>query len=387
MREGEATSRNERKDTSGGDGGKIDLAATIRDVVGALTALATLIIVPGSIALLFRLQRAQLPADLGVVSSLPSQFLVAVGLTYVAAPLLVVVGLAVAALVLPGDDDKPNPALMSIRHWKNWSGFAIGLFALVAFVGIPFAVFVEGPPWVPKNWPPWWSFLLSALAVLLWWGASYQIAKKYKTNITGRAPVTLLALVAVASFVVWAIAFAVYRADFPAATVCTADGQHFDGVLIGETDNRVYVGEPKIVSLFTPDPTKASRITFSLRRFGYEVLPVADIGDITTASTDLLIADTTPGVKGLGKVNRLDVPVLGFVPRERRKSKRAKAARAGVDKLVLQPRVETPEKLKPLVQRLIVASPRAPARRIASIATSEVTRIIIGASGVCPVPS
>jgi hypothetical protein len=378
-------------DGSGRDNPKTDLAAAIRDVVGALTALVTLIIVPGSIALWFRLQRAQLPADLGVVSSLPTQFLVAIGLTYVAAPLLVAVGLAVAALVLPGHADKPNPVLLCrwSELWKElwrWSGVAVVLFAAAALSGIPFAVFGGSPPW--------WSFFLSTASVLLWFGLSRLIARKYQDNITGRAPVALLALIATAVFVTSAVAFAVYRADFPRATVCTADGQHFDGVLIGETGNRVYVGEPQTrVSLFAPHSPDASKITDGLRAFGYEVDSVEPVDNVSQ-SADLLIADITSGITGLAKVDKLGVPVLGFVPRDQLAAKQDEATQPGVDKLAVLLRVETPSKLQPLVQHVITASPSASAgegtqleRRIASISTSQVTRIIIGASGVCPTPS
>ena len=58
-------------------------------------------------------------------------------------------------------------------------------------------------------------------------------------------------MIAVVFFVPWAVEFAVHRGALRPATVCRADGNRLDGVLVGETPTRVYIGEiPNRIVIF-----------------------------------------------------------------------------------------------------------------------------------------
>lgn len=89
------------------------LAESVTAVFGAIAAAATLIVIPGGLAMLLRLEVADLPANLGIVASLPERFLLAIGLAYVLSPLLVVVALTLFVVLVPGAPGKPNPGLES----------------------------------------------------------------------------------------------------------------------------------------------------------------------------------------------------------------------------------------------------------------------------------
>jgi hypothetical protein len=374
-----------------GEGERGDLAGSIRDVVGAVGAVAALVIVPGSIALLLRLQRAHLPADLGVVSSLPSQFLLAIGLAYVAAPLLIVVALALVAVIAPGREHRANPALMTpIRRRGGADGASgpsrvpgailLGLFSVVLIVGIPIAVYRPSPP-------PY-GFVLSAFTILAWLAVSRLVAAKYSTGITSRPAVALLALVATGAFVSWSIAFAVHRVNFPEATVCTSQGTPFDGILIGQTADRVYLGEPEVnINVVASHPVIGSKIRGTLRGEGYGVHLLPRVASVSYRRTDLLIADLGSGLAGLSHVDRVGVPTLAYGSRDDLLADRADAAAAGVDRMVPIPGVTNPTRLVATVHGLL-ATERAPQRerKIASIASSQVTRVILGSTGPCQVP-
>jgi hypothetical protein len=121
-----------------------DLPARVTAIAGALTAVGALIVVPGAAAMAIRLNRVELPADLGVVVSLPGEFLLAFGLGYVVGPLLLVVALALAVTWVPGPRNCMTPAL---RYWRL-RGFTQTLllswllltgFVLLAGLGLPIA--------------------------------------------------------------------------------------------------------------------------------------------------------------------------------------------------------------------------------------------------------
>ena len=122
------------------------LPEKVSAVAGALTAVAAFVVIPGSIAMLFRLKQAQLPDDLGVVISLPPRFLIGLGLGYVVGPLLVPVGFALAVTWLPGTTGKVTTALAPGEKAKPAHVGLLGLFVLVTTIGVPFAVFPLWPP-------------------------------------------------------------------------------------------------------------------------------------------------------------------------------------------------------------------------------------------------
>jgi hypothetical protein len=371
-------------------------------VVGALTALGGLIVIPGSIAMLVRLDRAQLPADLGVVVSLPDQFLIALGLGYVVVPLLIVVAVSLAVTWLPGDEE-PNPALAGWGArarwaWRRLTGQTGGrrparpgavqsllpvAFGLIAFLGLPVAVFGFWPPdWV------WW-FLASLATAVVFLVASVIVAHVCRVRRAGRGVTFgLLVLVAALVFVGWTIAFAGVRAEFPQTTVCLKEVGRLDGVLIGRTDENYYVGEPEVRAALVAieDDQVDSNISTGLRSAGYGVNSVGEEGDITFFRTALVVAELSDVNDGqLQRPLELGLPVLAFY-REGESSERRDERVA----VISEDDARRPSALADEVARLLAAAPDVldedrPQRRIASVPTGEVTGYRLGAIGPCPV--
>jgi hypothetical protein len=218
------------------------LLTTLTAAFGLLAGLATIVTIAGTIAFVLRLHQAGLPADLGVVVSLPREFLIAVGVVYVAFPLLAVGVISVLALLVPGPENEPNPALMTPRKASNEQRASLGFYAIAGAVGLPFLV---------DSSPPARSFAVSTVTAAAFLYVAYRILDKYGKRPRSLVVSALLALAVAAFFGPWAVALAVNRAEFPPAAVCTTDGTLFNGVLIGETSDRVYLGEPKV-----PRPAK-----------------------------------------------------------------------------------------------------------------------------------
>ncbi|MGH8956855.1 MAG: hypothetical protein ACRDVF_17775 [Microbacterium sp.] len=442
-----------------------ELASTVSAVAGAVAAAATLVIVPGGLALYLRLRAQDLPDDPGTVVSLPSQFLIGIGVGYLLIPLLIVGGLAVIVLLVPGGSDEPNPKLpaprplwggdvwgrvvgwvatalilgaigiagkvpslffdswppwwvigaaillavvvwilLSVlvaeqrrapvkglaesvpgidlaRHWREWNGFLLLAFVTALTVGLPFAI---------DSSPPWWSFVLSATTVTVWLAVSQPITRKYETRVFSLIGVAMTTLITILVFLPWGVAFAALRGEFPNATVCTSDGGRFDGVLIGETSDRVYVGEPNVeVVAFVPN--ELSESIDRLRNAGTAVTLEDDLEGVSFGRTDAVVVNLENRPFDLEDlVKAANAPELGFARSDKLRLEEPRAQAAGIDVTKSRNRVVTD--LPALVDLLLrrdqgrraQVTPK-PGRRIASIPSNRVTQIFIGGSGNCPV--
>ena len=310
-----ATWRRISADVSGPEGvtlpeetkGAKALAEAVTAILAALTAAAALIVIPGSLAILLRLEDAGLPADLGVVVSLPSELLFAVGFGYVLVPLLVVLGLAIPLTLFssrPQDRGTTDLWIAQPSGWWDWLratavrllpwsavGVATAILAnsgvswwwIYLLVGAVVLLLPElvrtvrarrkgqqrkraeemrnvhtldvllfglsgalaaGLPFAIDSTPQLRLFAVSYLTVLIWLYLTWRVAREFSGG--GFRPVTAVGLFALVGLIYlpWAVDFAVTRGQLPLATVCTSAGGDFDGRLVGETDNRVYIGEP-----------------------------------------------------------------------------------------------------------------------------------------------
>jgi hypothetical protein len=374
-------------------------AERVTAIAGAITAVAGFVVIPGSIAMLVRLERANLPADLGVVVSLPSQFLLAVGLGWVIGPLLLMVGLALAVTWLPGSRGSLTPALIpppaadpgspDRRTDVKWWHYALLIVFLVAMgVSLPFVVYGGSPPVA--------AFALSFGAAIVFLGAAWVIGR---LEIGRGVAFGLASLVAALSFVGWAIAFAGVRADFPATTLCFKTGGSLDGVLVGRTSDHFYVGEPEneAALLGVEDPLTRANIMGGLqsanigaklidepeaRTFQRANVVIADVtADVAQADVALLATPSDAGVPILGYYSEGDD--VGVIQRQ--------LDDADLDViLVREEKVRQPPLLRELVDKALASTPPdrqrvQPARRIASVPNSEVSGYRLGAAGPCPV--
>jgi hypothetical protein len=348
--------------------------------IAAVTAAATLVVVPGSIAFYYRLKDANLPADLGVVVSLPTQFLVAIGLTYVLFPLLVIVTAAVVVALVPGDEGKTNSVLRKPFGWSDgWKKDVWSTVAVLAFLILGTAVLAGA---VDLS-PPWWLVLLALGSVVLCLVGNIPIADKWQDKPDALAAVVLSALVAGLIFTPWAVWFAVVRADFPQATICTTQGERFEGPFVGETSDRVYVGEPavRIVAVVPPQTVTVLQAKLPVDRYGLRFVPGLTKRRVRAADLALVNLDLVSP----GKEAPTGVPVLGFFHKSS-PEKRRRAFDSGIDQVLRQAKLEeSPTRwISDLLARREV--PTARRLKIASIPSSQVSRIIIGGRGSCPAP-
>jgi Protein of unknown function (DUF2510) len=267
------------------------LADRVTAIAGAITAAAALVVIPGGVAMWGRLQYAELPADLGVVASLPKQFLIAVGGAYILFPLLVVSGLAILVIVVAGERNKPNKVLFAeaasqektaVEHLSVWGFLGAAVVAMVVAVD-------------PQT--KLWTLAAAVLAVataLGWYFGARAISKRHSAAMTSAAAVALVATLTTAVFLPWAVVFSVFRGELPPTTVCRSDGSHLDGRLIGQTSDRVYVGEsPEQIVLFLneqPEPVQNDAYG-ALRNADYDTRIATSVDRISFGRVQLVVAD------------------------------------------------------------------------------------------------
>jgi Protein of unknown function (DUF2510) len=348
-------------------------AETLTAILGALTAIVALVVVPGAYAMRERLEAQNLPAELGVVASLPREFLLAIGLTSVFLPLVVMVGAAVVIALVPGEERRPNPALLldfKDRRALLSAALLVGL-SVVLIVGLPF--FVDPSPGVV-------TFALAALTVLVWLVSAHLLLSRYSGRDVPLRGVALVTLLATVVFLAWPLQFASDRAELSPATACLAGGKRIDGYLIGQTESRIYIGETPVRIVVIME-TKWLRGTIQGRLRATHVYDIRDYPEwrleITTGldRVDLMIADlevmTPDELKEVP--NRLQI--IGYGETEKpppnvREVKREDLA----DKDDLVDLVEA---------ELPADSEEDPALRITSVPTSDVSRLLIGGLGAC----
>jgi hypothetical protein len=412
-----------------------DLAAVVSGFAGALTAAAALVVVPGGAALLARLGHADLPTDVGVVVSLPPEFLLATGLTYLLFPLIAVVGLTLAVVLIPGRGGMANPALLprpapsetpsgspdneaggdrgpvfvQALRWR----FSHGGWLIVLFVALTVPALMLAEDLSPHP-------LLALAALVIVGGLLFTLSRVLVgRRVDNLASIALTAVVAAAFFLPGAMLFAASR-DFPAGSVCVGAAHRVDGVLIGEADGRVYVGEAEIwVALFIAGRSRPRDARTTLREADWDVRRPESPRVVGLERLDLVVADITavetePASEGdessvvasqaaeresraldekeLERVLDEQVPIYAMTNNDRV----AKAATArGVDRVVGES-AATHDDLALFAREVLDAEAEEqaeleqherraqPERRILSIPSTKVDRIMIGGEGSCP---
>lgn len=365
-----------------------DPIEVLTGIAGALTAAAALVVVPGSIVLLMRLRDADLPVDLGVVISLPHQFLIAVGLTYVLFPLILLVALAVLVVLAPGAGE-PNPALLR-SEIGGAPALWLGVSALILIVGLPLAVDFA---------PPWWAFGLSVLTALALLAAARTLVRKFARSPGSTGAVALTASVAALFFLPWVMAFAASRGALQPTTVCTADGERFDGVMIGEAGDRIYMGESTTrITVVIEDRSREKDVETALRARNYDVRLADSVSAIGLKRIDLVVADQTALDEfELARLESEGLPLLLFALDPAATVGESSSALVRIEPLETASSARLPAIADELLVSAATESGVAddagaltgageriqPPRRILAIPSSAVTRIAIGGTGFC----
>jgi hypothetical protein len=200
-------------------------------IIGLVAGLGAFVYITGAAVLAVRLDTAGLPAT-DVVSGLPRELLIGVGLQYVVAPavaLALVAGLQVLLLRLWLRGDQ--------KTGRKVVGILIGGFLLTAFI-----------LWIVLSFQRWerpWT--LGVLGWLAAWVAVYVATLLvYVAHKGKREPLVLMALIALSVGLIAAAARVVSDREnhrLKEATVCINDGgPNYEGLLVGETSSAVYLG-------------------------------------------------------------------------------------------------------------------------------------------------
>jgi hypothetical protein len=227
-----------------------DVVKTLAGLVGLAAGAVALVYAAGGGVLALRLYLTHLPS-LAVVGQLPRAVLVSIGLAQIVLPTAAVVALYAAYRVLSGETASPTRL---VSRWKPRS--RRGWLELVAVSAVPAAAVtlivrlkagnhVRGGA---KGWE--WllplAFAMTLLAVLLGLNLRARLVTKYGESAdswNAARPVVYMSFVVALVVAPICFLFAGTLIKLRQVKVCTTNGRHVAGVLIGETGDRTYVGK------------------------------------------------------------------------------------------------------------------------------------------------
>lgn len=218
-----------------------DVVKAVGQVVGLLAGAVGLVYMVGGAVLALRLFIEDLPSRT-IVAQLPRDLLVSVGLAQIVLPGLTIAALYAVVRTLLGTTSPPTRLVdqwrePSLRGWIQLAvASAVPALAITAYAALR----------VPHEWDLLWllpvALLFSMLFVLLALRLRARLAATYRSEWNARRPIIWMTLV------VWLAvlpACVVFAGTFPLldAKVCTTSGYARTGLLIGETNQRIYIGE------------------------------------------------------------------------------------------------------------------------------------------------
>jgi hypothetical protein len=221
-----------------------DLVKAVGQAVGLLAGAVALVYMVGGAVLALRLYIEDLPSRT-IVAQLSRDLLVSVGLAQVVLPGIAIAAVYAAFRTLRGATAPPKRL---VDQWvqPSWRG-RVELAAASAIPALAItAYFALRVPQVLRESDLAWllpiALLLSMLIVLIALRLRANLAAAYRTRWNERRPIIWMTLV------VWLAALPaclVFAGTFPLlpAKVCTTTGSPRTGLLIGETNQRIYIGE------------------------------------------------------------------------------------------------------------------------------------------------
>jgi hypothetical protein len=238
-----------------GNGEDSDLLKTVGQALALVAGFVALIYAAGGSVLVLRLFAEGLPSRT-VVGQLPRDLLISVGLAQIVLPALAVAAIYGAVRLLW----KTPPPTRLVKLWKSTSSDELEpearrssswliLFSVAAVPAAALTV-IAGFRLQRAHWLLIFSFLLTFLVTLVALNLTARLAMRYPTSSAwnARRPILLMALV---------VAFAVLPAclvlagtiNLLSATACLTNGSQVPGLLVGETNDRVYIGDPEYADL------------------------------------------------------------------------------------------------------------------------------------------
>jgi hypothetical protein len=259
--------RNDPNVPEGSDGPATDVVKTLGQLFGLAAGFIALVYVAGGGVLVLRLYLSDLPSRT-VVGQLPRDLLISAGLSQIVLPMLGVAAIYVIARLLRGNSPPPTRLVdewdtkPSRRGWKVRLGGWGRLLAASAILALVATGFAAGQ--IRRNVTHDWykllaslplTFLVTLFVVLVALNLRARLALRARRAVATeevvrerwneRGVVVRMTLVVALASLPFCVVFA-GTINLLDVRVCITSGshvRHVDGILIGETTNRTYVGE------------------------------------------------------------------------------------------------------------------------------------------------
>jgi hypothetical protein len=259
--------RNNRNVPGESDGPATDVVKTLGQLFGLAAGFIALVYAAGGGVLALRLYLSDLPSRT-VVGQLPRDLLISVGLSQIVLPALGVAAIYVTARLLRGNSPPPTRLVdewgtkPSRRGWRvslgGWRGL-LAASAIPALVATGFAA-EQMTRYVTSDWHKLLpslplTFLVTLFVVMVALNLRARLALRarrpaatdevVRERWNERSAVVRMTLVVAFASLPFCVVFAMTIHLLPARVCITSgsDVQHVDGILIGETTNRTYIGE------------------------------------------------------------------------------------------------------------------------------------------------
>lgn len=231
-----------------GGGQGSDVVKALGVVVGLLAGVVALLYAAGGGALTLRLFLYGLPS-LNVVAQLPREVLISVALIQIVLPAVAAAALYALVRLLLGRT-APSPRRLidqwDEQSWGSWSA-RVGVSAVMAIAATLLGASPALARWDPDSlgrlgWVLAVVFVLNVVVMLVSLRLRAEVATRqngvWNTLTSGGSMTLIVALAALPACFIFAGTFRLLD-----ARVCTANDSARTGLLIGETSDRIYLGE------------------------------------------------------------------------------------------------------------------------------------------------
>jgi hypothetical protein len=224
------------------DGDRADVAKTLGQIFGLVAGVVGLVYAVGGGALALRLYLEDLPS-LTVVGQLPRAYLISIGLTQIVLPGLAVAALYAAGRLLVGSA-APRPERLAgpwpRRSWTELVAVSAPLALVATVLGASPAITRDGLSG-KVVWLLALGFVVNLIVMLVALRLRAAVAARHASTWNALRATTWMTLIVLLAVLPACILFAgTFR--LLDAKVCMATHSE-SGVLIGETGDRVYIGE------------------------------------------------------------------------------------------------------------------------------------------------
>jgi hypothetical protein len=229
-----------------------DVVSAVGSAFGLLAGVVAFVYAAGAAGLAIQLYLARLPSR-AVVAQLPRELVISVGLAHIVLPTLAVAAVYAAIRALRGTAAPPRHL---VDEWKDGtpsrerlrSGSVLCAAAWAGLVTALGVVVADEVRWLSSGLfvLPGVAFALTGLVALVALKLRATLAQSYPDPIRWNTlrPTILMTLVVALAALPAAIVFAGTYPLFDAKVCLTGTADPVTGSLIGETSDRVYIGEP-----------------------------------------------------------------------------------------------------------------------------------------------